>query len=67
MLHETIDHVDATLEALLTPRPPSLIEVEDTGSHLIISTGDDGLTLTPEEAQTIVDKLCFALQERDQS
>ena len=46
------------------PRPESVVTVEDEGDLIYISTGDDGLTLTPEEAEAVVAKLGFALQER---
>ena len=47
-----------------TERSPSVVTIEDDGFYLHVSTGDDGLTLTPEEAEAVVAKLGFALQER---
>ncbi len=46
------------------PRPDSVVTIEDEGDLIHISLGDDGLTLTPEEAEAVVAKLGFALQER---
>jgi len=48
------------------PRPESVVTVEDDDFLIHISTGDDGISLTPEEAEQVVAKLGFALQEREQ-
>ena len=47
------------------PRPDSVVTIEDEGDLIHVSTGDDGISLTPEEAEEVVAKLGFALQERD--
>jgi len=47
-------------------RPKSVVTVEDDDFLIHISTGDDGISLTPEEAEQVVAKLGFALQEREQ-
>ena len=64
-LLQSISHMDATIESLLETRPESVVIVENDGDYVHISVGDDGLTLSEDEAKEVADKLIFALQDRE--
>lgn len=46
-------------------RPESVVTIEDEGDFISICIGDDGLTVTPEDAEAIAAKLEVALRERN--
>lgn len=63
-IFDSMRHMDATLESLFTHRPKSVVTVEEDEDLLHISIGDDGLTLTEEEANEVADKISFILIDR---